>query len=122
MHQPVRGVSPVAPDRIIRPNLKGGSLLVAPKKRILVACGTAIATSTVVAKKIEELMKAKGVDVVVDQCKAAEAPSKADMFDLIVTTTPIAGVTNKPVLRTVSFLSGVGMDKDIAKIMELLGL
>ena len=68
----------------------------AAKKRILVACGTAIATSTVVAKKIEELLKAKGIDVVVDQCKAAEASSKADMFDLIVTTTPIAGVTNRP--------------------------
>lgn len=92
------------------------------KKKILVACGTAIATSTVVAKKIEEMLKAKGIDVTVSQCKAAEAPSKASGFDLVVTTTPVANTGNVPVLRTVSFLSGVGMEKDIQKIVELLGL
>lgn len=94
----------------------------APTKKILVACGTAIATSTVVAKKIEEMMKKRGFTVITTQCKAAEAPSKAAGFDMIVTTTPIGNVGNVPVLRTVSFLSGVGMDKDIEKIIEMLGL
>lgn len=93
------------------------------KKRILVACGTAIATSTVVANKIKEMLAAKGItDITIDQCKAAEAPSKAANFDLIVTTTPVGNVGNVPVIRTVSFLSGVGMDKDIALIREKLGL
>ncbi|MFM1652508.1 PTS sugar transporter subunit IIB [Brevibacillus sp. B_LB10_24] len=92
------------------------------KKRILVACGTAIATSTVVAKKIEELMKQRGYDVVIEQCKAAEAPSKAASFDLIVTTTPVGDVGSTPVIRTVSFLSGVGVDQDVQKIIETLGL
>ena len=92
------------------------------KKRILVACGTAIATSTVVANKIKELLTAKGVQVDIQQCKAAEAPSKAAGYDLIVTTTPIGNVGDVPVIRTVSFLSGVGMDKDIALIMEKLGV
>ncbi|WP_152657854.1 PTS sugar transporter subunit IIB [Oceanobacillus sp. CFH 90083] len=91
-------------------------------KRILVACGTAIATSTVVAKKIEEVLGNKGHQVYVDQCKAAEAPSKAASFDLIVTTTPVSGVGDVPVVQTVSFLSGVGMDQDIQKIMDILGL
>lgn len=92
------------------------------KKRILVACGTAIATSTVVANKVKELLEARGVDVVIEQCKAAEAPSKAANFDLIVTTTPVGDVGDTPVVRTVSFLSGVGMEKDIDLIMEKLGL
>ncbi|MFD2829983.1 PTS sugar transporter subunit IIB [Corticicoccus populi] len=91
-------------------------------KRILVACGTAIATSTVVAKKIEEVLGQKGHQVHVDQCKAAEAPSKADRFDLIVTTTPVSGVGDVPVIQTVSFLSGIGIDQDIEKIMEILEL
>lgn len=92
------------------------------KKRILVACGTAIATSTVVAKKVEELLKQRGYDVFIDQCKAAEAPFKAANFDLIVTTTPVGNVGNVPVIHTVSFLSGVGVEKDIQKIIETLGL
>ncbi len=92
------------------------------KKRILVACGTAIATSTVVAKKIEELLKSRGYDVIIEQCKAAEAPSKAANFDLIVTTTPVNDVGSTPVIRTVSFLSGVGIEQDVQKIIETLGL
>lgn len=96
--------------------------MVGPVKKILVACGTAIATSTVVAKKIEEMMKKRGFTVTTTQCKAAEAPSKAAGYDMIVTTTPIGNVGTVPVLRTVSFLSGVGMEKDIDKIVEALGL
>ena len=34
------------------------------RKTILVACGTAIATSTVVAKSIEEILRDRGIDVV----------------------------------------------------------
>ena len=41
----------------------------AQPKRILVACGTAIATSTVVAKSIEEEMKKRGIQVITRQCK-----------------------------------------------------
>ena len=41
-------------------------------KRILVACGTAIATSTVVAKGIEEAMAERGIKVITRQCKAAK--------------------------------------------------
>lgn len=92
------------------------------KKRILVACGTAIATSTVVAKKLEDLLKERGYDVEIDQCKAAEAPSRAENFDLIVATTPIGDVGDTPVIRTVSFLSGVGMEQDLEKIIKTLGL
>lgn len=91
-------------------------------KKILVACGTAIATSTVVAKKIEEMMKARGFTVTTSQCKAAEASSKAAGYDMVVTTTPVSNIGDIPVLRTVSFLSGVGMEKDIDKIIELLKL
>lgn len=90
------------------------------KKKILVACGTAVATSTVVAKKLEEILKQKGFDVKIDQCKAAEAPSKAANYDLIVATTPVSNTGSTPVIRTVSFLSGIGVDKDIEKIIEIL--
>ena len=38
-------------------------------KRILVACGTAIATSTVVAKALEEELEKRGIQVVRDLCR-----------------------------------------------------
>jgi PTS system galactitol-specific IIB component len=90
------------------------------KKRILVACGTAIATSTVVARKIEEELSKRGIAVEITQCKASEVPSKAPGHDLIVTTTFVSGTGSVPVIHTISFLTGSGIDKDIEKILGYL--
>jgi galactitol PTS system EIIB component len=89
-------------------------------KKILVSCGTAVATSTVVAKKVEETLKNKGYNVVVEQCKASEVPYKAAGADVIVTTTPISDAGSTPVIQTISFLTGVGIDADIDKIIQYL--
>ncbi len=89
-------------------------------KKILVSCGTAVATSTVVLRKIEDHLKEKGIKVDMIQCKAAEVPSKLDGVDLIVTTTPVGDVGNIPVIQTLSFLTGVGMDADLEKIISYI--
>ena len=90
-------------------------------KRVLVACGTAIATSTVVAKKLEEKLRARGIAVTIDQCKASEVGSKAASYDLIVSTTEVDDPRGKPLVRTLSFLTGIGIDADVEKIAKLLG-
>ncbi|MGE6631060.1 PTS sugar transporter subunit IIB [Bacillus sp. NPDC077027] len=87
-------------------------------KKILVSCGTAVATSTVVAKKVEETLKEMGYDVVVEQCKASEVPRKAEGADLIVTTTPVSDTGGTPVIQTLSFLTGFGIEEDIEKIIQ----
>jgi PTS system galactitol-specific IIB component len=92
----------------------------AGKKRILVACGTAIATSTVVARKIEEELAKRGIEVVTSQCKATEVPSKVAGNDLVVTTTQVSDTGDVPVIYTVSFLTGVGIEQDIEKIIGYL--
>ncbi len=89
-------------------------------KRILVACGTAIATSTVVAKAIEEGMAARGIQVVTRQCKAAEVPSLAKDFDLVVTTTPVPQNIGVPVIQTLAFLTGIGKEDVLNQIAEIL--
>ena len=91
------------------------------KKKILVACGTAVATSTVVAKKLEEKLRAKGIDVQIDQCKASEVSTKVDGYDLVVATTEVDDTRGKPFIRTLSFLTGIGVDADVEKIVKLLG-
>jgi len=89
-------------------------------KKILVACGTAIATSTVVAKKLEERLRSLGIEVKIDQCKTSEVSSRARGYDLIVSTTEVGDCGGKPVVRTLSFLTGVGIDADVQKIAKLL--
>ena len=89
-------------------------------KKILVACGTAIATSTVVAKKLEEKLRARGIDVKIDQCKASEVGARAHGYDLVVSTTEVDDTRGKPLVRTLSFLTGIGVDADVEKIARLL--
>ena len=55
-------------------------------KKVIVACGGAVATSTVAANKIRELAKREGIPVEVTQCRVNELDSKKDGIDLIVTT------------------------------------
>lgn len=90
------------------------------KKTILVACGTAIATSTVVAKAIEEALEERGLLVNIRQCKASEVPSLVDDADLIVTTTPVSVDKDIPVIQTLAFLTGMGKDEVIEQIVEHL--
>jgi PTS system galactitol-specific IIB component len=89
-------------------------------KKILVACGTAIATSTVVAKKLAEKLTAMGIAVQIDQCKASEVGSRASGYDLVVSTTEVDDAKGKPIVRTLSFLTGVGIEADVQKIAGIL--
>ena len=89
-------------------------------KRILVARGTAIATSTVVARALEEALKERGINVTTRQCKAAEVKSLASDADLIVSTTPIPSDLGVPVIQTLAFLTGIGKEEVIEQIVKIL--
>ena len=92
----------------------------AQPKRVLVSCGTAIATSTVVAKGIEEAMKERGIDVRTRQCKASEIRGLASDADLIVTTTPVPDDLGVPVIQTLAFLTGIGKEEVLDQIENYL--
>lgn len=89
-------------------------------KVVLVACGTAVATSTVVANAIDEGLRERGIPVVVRQCKASEVPSMASGADLIVTTTPVPSNLGVPVIQTLAFLTGIGKEEVLREIAEKL--
>lgn len=89
-------------------------------KRILVACGTAIATSTVVAKAIEEALRERGIEISTRQCKVSEVKSLAGDADLIVTTTPVPENLGVPVIHTLAFLTGIGKEDAIEQIVDVL--
>ncbi|MCR4406808.1 MAG: PTS sugar transporter subunit IIB [Anaerolineae bacterium] len=92
------------------------------EKRVLIACGTSIATATVVAEKVKEIAKEAGISVRVAQCKAAEVRGRITTFNphVIVATTPVPKDLGIPVFNGVPFLSGVGMDVLKAQILEAL--
>lgn len=93
-------------------------------KKILVACGTGICTSTMAAKKlISELEKrGKAKDITVNQCKISEVVSKAPDYDLIIATTQVSSEVKTPVVQGIAFLTGVGIDKVVDQVIEKLGI
>lgn len=90
-------------------------------KTVIVSCGTAIATSTVVAKAIEEACKAEKIAVNIKQCKAAEIQAYLnDGADLIVTTSQLRFDPGVPVIKGLAFLTGIGKDEVMKQIMEVI--
>ena len=90
-------------------------------KTVIVSCGTAIATSTVAAKAIEEACKAAGIDVVTKQCKAAEIPVLLEQgADLIVTTSQMRFDPGIPVVKGLPFLTGIGIEAVVKEIIDIL--
>ncbi|WP_130864734.1 PTS sugar transporter subunit IIB [Acidipropionibacterium timonense] len=84
------------------------------KKKVLVCCGTGIATSVQVANKLQRMLKERGVDAAMKECKAVEVPAQTAAFkpDAIVSTTVVKAPSPQiKVYRGVAFLTGVGADK-----------
>jgi PTS system galactitol-specific IIB component len=92
------------------------------KKRVLVACGTSIATATVAAHAVSDIAKAEGLEVEVAQCKAAEIHGKIQTFspNVIVAMTPVPSDLGVPVFNGVPFLSGIGLDQLKSDLIEAL--
>lgn len=90
------------------------------KKKIIVACGGAVATSTVVADRIKDLCKREGIDAEIIQCRVSEISSKVDGADLIVTTARVKKDYGVPLENGMAFVSGVGIEEAENRILNHL--
>ena len=90
-------------------------------KRVLVACGNGIATSTVVATKIKEKCEDNGISISISQCKLLEVESKVEDYDILVTTGKFAGENlSIPVIGAISLLTGIGEENTLDEILSYL--
>jgi PTS system galactitol-specific IIB component len=90
------------------------------KKRVLVVCGTAIATSTHVAARVREICRRNGIDADIIQARVQEVPAYAHAVDLVVATTQVAFPLTIPVVGGIPFLTGIDEDKTEAQIVQYL--
>lgn len=89
-------------------------------KKVLVACGGAVATSTVAAEHIRELLRDNGIKADVQQCRISELGARAKEVDLIVTTAKVSRDYGTPVVHGIAFISGIGAEKTDQKILDIL--
>ncbi|HMR48559.1 MAG TPA: PTS galactitol transporter subunit IIB [Arachnia sp.] len=90
-------------------------------KRVLVACGGAVATSTLAADRVRQLCKDNGIAVDVQQCRISELGGRAGQADLIVTTAKVSRDYGVPVIHGIAFVSGINIEATETKILEVLG-
>ncbi|GAB6087261.1 PTS sugar transporter subunit IIB [Alkaliphilus crotonatoxidans] len=89
-------------------------------KTIIIACATGVATSTLVAKRVEELAKKNGINIKLIQCKIAEVASKQGEADLIVTSTILPTTYSIPAIKATAYITGIGAEKVDNQILEVL--
>ncbi|MDR1017432.1 MAG: PTS galactitol transporter subunit IIB [Lachnospiraceae bacterium] len=89
------------------------------RKKVIVACGGAVATSTVAANKIVELGKENHIDIDICQVRISEIESNLPA-DLIVTTSNVKRDFGVPLIKGMPFISGVGVEKTKKEILDVL--
>ncbi|MDJ1566518.1 PTS sugar transporter subunit IIB [Listeria monocytogenes] len=93
------------------------------KKRIYVCCGTGIATSTVISKKVRAVLDEKRIPYEISHCTVQEVASKVSTSkpDIIVSSTTVTGdVGDVPVVIGRSFLTGLKKQETIDEILAIL--
>lgn len=89
-------------------------------KKIIVACGGAVATSTVAADAIRELCKENSIKAEVMQMRIIEIESNLDGVDLVVTTMRIKPTFSVPYVNGMAFLTGINREATEQKILDIL--
>ncbi|RKS84788.1 PTS system galactitol-specific EIIB component (Gat family) [Orbus hercynius] len=91
------------------------------KKKIIVACGGAVATSTMAAEEIKELCAENNITLELVQCRINEINTFIDGTDLICTTARMDQTFGDiPIVHGMPFVSGVGIDALKEKILTIL--
>ena len=86
---------------------------------ILIACGSGIATSTVIANRVKNLCEDNGFKVKVQQVE-----KMASEFDLIVASTRVPETVTTPSVFAINYLTGIkpeAVDEQILKVLRDLG-
>ena len=89
-------------------------------KKIMAACGGAVATSTVAADATRDLCKKLGIAADVQQMRIIEIDSAAAGADLVVTTMRIMPTFDTPYVNGMAFLTGINREATEEKILSIL--
>ena len=89
-------------------------------KRILVVCGSGIATSTAAVMELQSQLDDRGVEVDITQCDVFTVEQNLTGVNLIASTCALSGTYAVPVVSVVALLTGIGDDEVINEIVELL--
>lgn len=92
----------------------------AKELKIIVACGSGVATSTIAVGAVKEILEETGVKATIYKCTLAEVPGKQNGMDLVLTTANYRKPLEVPHMSVFGLVSGVNKDKTAADLASLL--
>lgn len=91
-------------------------------KKVIVACGGAVATSTIASEEIQNMCADNGIEIEIVQCRVSDIEANiTDNVVFICTTAKIDRTFGDiPMFRGLALISGVGADKLKEKMLAVL--
>lgn len=92
-----------------------------PTLTVLAVCGSGVVSSSMIAQKLEEIIKPLGVKPQVIGLLPTSVQNYVERggIDFIVTTSPIPGSINVPVVKGVALLTGFGEEACVEEIKRV---
>ncbi len=89
-------------------------------KKVVVACGSGVATSQTVASKVESMLEDAGINCSVEAVDIKSLDSIIDSVDVYVTIVPGSKSYDVPTINGITFLTGMGIEEEFEKLVNLL--
>lgn len=90
-------------------------------KRVVVACGSGVATSTMVGELLKNALAKRGMQVEVKICDFKSLSSYTANADLLISIAPYENVDyGIPVVNGIPLLTGIGTEQTVDEVVKVL--
>lgn len=88
--------------------------------RVMVACGSGVATSTIAKQRIEKIAADAGIPITIIKCTIGEVPSRQSEVDIVCTTANYRKPLDVPQLSVFGLLSGIGAENVKTRLVDMM--
>ncbi|WP_085829662.1 PTS sugar transporter subunit IIB [Collinsella vaginalis] len=86
--------------------------------KVLVACGSGVATSTVAQEAVKRICKQAGIPISITKSTMNEIQSMQDIVDVIMVTTNYRKPVTKPLIKVFGLISGINQESVEKEIVD----
>lgn len=87
--------------------------------KILIACGSGIATSTVAQERVKEILAEAGIPAKITKGTVGQVQSLQDDVDVILLTTRYSQPLSKPMVQVFGLISGINEDAVKQQVVDI---
>ncbi len=89
-------------------------------KKVIVACGSGVATSQTVASKVNRLLKEKNVDAKVEAVDLKSVDRYLTDACAYIAITKVKKEYSIPVINGIAFLTGMNQEKELQRLIDAI--